>query len=67
MEWVEGLFYRLKTDEGQLSLGYICERADENYPDFRAACVRLAVEIEQEAATKGMSAYFELGISDEQS
>ncbi len=66
LEWMEGVFYRPDTDEGQLSLSYMRERGDENYTDFRAACVRLALEIETEAAAKGMGAYFELGISGEQ-
>ncbi len=63
---MEGVFYRPETDEGQLSLSYMCERGDENYTDFRADCVRLALEIETEATAKGMGAYFELGISGEQ-
>ena len=66
LEWMEGVFYCPETDEGQLSVSYMCERGDESYTDFRATCVRLALEIETEAAAKCMGAYFELGISGEQ-
>ena len=65
---MEGVFYCPKTDEGQLSLSYMCERRDDqSYREFRATCVRLALEIEVEAAAKLMSAYFEIGVAHQQS
>jgi hypothetical protein len=64
LEWIEGVFYCPDTDEGQLSLSYMCERAHESYTDFRASCIRLALEMDTEASAKGMGAYFGLGISD---
>ena len=64
IEWVEGVFYRPETDEGQLSLSYMHELREQSYRDFRATCVRLAAEMEAEAMTRDMGAYFELGISD---
>lgn len=64
VKWVEGVFYSPETDEGQLSLGYICECGDTEYAAFRDACLSLVPEIGAEAATKSMAAYFEIGISD---
>jgi len=63
LEWMEGVFYCPDTDERQLSLSYMCERAHGSYTDFRASCIRLALEMETEATAKGMGAYFEVGIS----
>lgn len=63
LQWVEGVFYRPDTDEGELSLSYICERREAEYEPFRLTCISLAQEMEAEAAVKGMGAYFEIGIS----
>jgi hypothetical protein len=63
IEWVEGLFYRPETDDGQLSTAYICQRKD--WPsDFRQRCLKLAEQIEPDAASRGMGGYFEIGISE---
>jgi hypothetical protein len=62
LEWVEGVFYSPATDQGQLSLSYMCERRDEEYTSFRATCLSLVPEIEAEAASNGMGAYFEVGV-----
>ncbi len=64
LEWVEGVFYNLDTDEGQLSLSYICEHRAGGYASFREACLSMVSEMEAEAAVKGMGAYFEIGISN---
>jgi hypothetical protein len=64
IKWVEGVFYCPSTDEGQLSVWYIHERGDEKYTSFRASCLGLVPEMEAEAATIGMGAYFEIGVSD---
>lgn len=64
LEWVEGVFYRPDTDEGQLSLSYICERDGAEYGLFRQQCLDLTPDMEAEAASKHMSAYFEIGITD---
>lgn len=63
LEWVEGVFYRPDTDEGQLSLSYMCERGDAEYGSFRETCLGLVPDIEAEAASKHMGAYFEIGVS----
>lgn len=62
LEWIEGVFYDPKKDRGQLSLSYICE-CGPDYAAFKAQCLRFAPEIEAEAATIGLDAYFEIGIS----
>lgn len=64
IEWVEGVFYRLETGEGQLSLSYICERKDAEDESFRAACLGLVAEMEAEATSIEMGAYFEIGVTD---
>jgi hypothetical protein len=63
LQWVEGVFYDPDSDDGELSLSYICERREAEYEGFRLTCVRLAREMEAEAAAKGLGAYFEIGIS----
>lgn len=64
LEWVEGVFYRPETDEGQLSLSYMCELRDAEYESFRATCLGLVPDIQAEAASKHMGAYFEIGVAD---
>ncbi len=62
LEWIEGAFYDSKRDRGQLSLSYICE-CGPDYDAFKAECLSMVPEIEAEAATIGLGAYFEIGIS----
>ncbi|AHE53993.1 hypothetical protein NX02_11410 [Sphingomonas sanxanigenens DSM 19645 = NX02] len=62
LEWVEGAFFDPKEDRGQLSVSYICE-CGSDYAAFKAQCLSLVPEIEAEAATIGLAAYFEIGIS----
>lgn len=64
LEWVEGVFYCLETDGGQLSLSYMREHGAEGYASFREACLTMVSEMEAEGATIGMGAYIEIGISD---
>ncbi len=63
VEWVEGLFYRADTHEGQLSLGYMCERQGAEDDAFLKTCLSLIDEFEAEAVGNGMGAYFEIGIT----
>ena len=63
LEYVEGVFYRPVTHEGQLSGGYIVVRGEHDHAAFKGTCLGLIVQFEAEAATKGMGAYFEIGIS----
>lgn len=62
LEWIEGAFYDPKEDRGQLILSYICE-CGPDYAAFKAQCLRLVPEMEAEAVTIGLDAYFEIGIS----
>ena len=65
VERVEGLFYRPDTFEGQLSIGYIGDRDGRSEAAFRTVCMELAQGLEAEAASKGMSGYFEIVVSGE--
>lgn len=63
LEWVEGVFYRPDTQEGELSGGYIAIRRKQDHASFKSTCLDLISEFEAEAASKAMGAYFEIGIS----
>ncbi len=63
VEWIEGLFYRPTTGEGQLSVAHIVQRHGKSDADFYAQCLDVASELEREAIAKEMSAYLEIGIS----
>jgi hypothetical protein len=65
VERVEGLFYRPDTLEGQLSVGYIGDRDGRSEAAFRTVCMELVRGLEAEAASKGMSGYFEIVVSGE--
>lgn len=62
LEWIEGAFYDVKQGRGQLSLSYICE-CGPDYAAFKMQCLSLVPEIEAEAETIGLDAYFEIGIT----
>jgi len=64
LEWVEGVFYRPDTDEGQLSVAYIRRRGTTDTTAFRQTCLRLGEQLEAEAASLEMHGYFEIGVSE---
>lgn len=65
VEWIEGVFYNPETDEGQLSLSYMCQRGGSEPDRFRSLCLDLAADMEAEASIIGKTAYFEIGISND--
>lgn len=63
VEWIEGVFYRPETDEGQLSVAYILQRAGAEDSIFRQRCLDLAALMKTEAAGNGYQAFFEIGVT----
>jgi hypothetical protein len=63
VEWVEGLFYRPTTEEGQLSVAYTRQREGADQTTFRQVCLELAKALEIDASANGMRGYFEIGVS----